>query len=253
MSRHSALLAGFVATFGAVASAVTYLAGNSWFGTGDIWTMLLWSLPLGFMLTGVTRLLSPWLTTAGALTRYAVLLPVGGLLGVVWSFFAALLLGGWIGAFSFPVFFCWVAGGLLGGLAAAWEGRRSSWPAAVLLATAVVVALLRLNAYAQAPEPRVRVVVKAGAANEEVQQVWTHVLGRPTGRPGEHSMLEGLSSVSASGLEGESAVLTVSFWKSLSQRERDSLVALIQQSPLVLRVDRVSSTDTSGVRPSVSY
>ncbi len=44
---------------------------------------------------------------------------IGVLTGVLWTFAAALILGGWIGAFSFPVLYCWAIGGLLGGLVAA--------------------------------------------------------------------------------------------------------------------------------------
>lgn len=253
VSRRPSWLAGLITVLGALGAAVLYLAGNAWFGAGDLWAMLFWSVLLGALLAIVVGPLSRRLAAAPTLWRYAALVPLGGLLGYLWTWVVALLLGGWIGAFSFPVLFCWVAGGLLGGVAAAWSGRPRSWPAALALGAAVAFALGQLNAYARAPAPRVRVIVKPGASAAEVDRVWTEVLGRPTGRPGEHDLLDGLSSVAASGQVGESAVLTVSFTKRTSRRQRDSLVALIRRSPLVARVDTVVPDDSVGIRPSVSY
>lgn len=251
MNRSSAWLAGIIAVLGAVGAALAYLASNAWFGAGDLSAMVIWSLPLGALLAVTAGVLSRRLIAVRALWHYVALVPTGAVVGYLWTLVAAVVMGPWIGAFSFPVLFCWVAGGMLGGIAAAWLARPQSWPAALLLAAILLVSLGRLNTYA--PESRVRVIVKPGATPEEVNRVWTEVLGRPTGRPGEHDMLPELSSVAASGSEGVSAVLTVSFWKSTSRRERDSLVALILRSPLVARVDSVPATDTLGVRRSVSY
>jgi hypothetical protein len=140
---------------------------------------------------------------------------------------------------SFPVLFCWVFGGVLAGIAAAWINHPRSWPTGLLLVGIALAALGRLNAYAQAPEPQMRVVVKPGATSDEVQRVWNEVLGHPTGRGNEHYMLREFSSVSAGGYEGESAILRVAIRKSTNQRQRDSLVALIRRSPLVVRIDTV--------------
>ena len=253
MLRRSTWLPGLTATLGAVGAAILYLAANEWFGAGDLSAMVVWSALLGLLVAAVVGPLSRRLERVASAWRYIALVPLGGVLGLLLTIGATLILGGWIGAFSFPVLFCWVAGGLLGGMAAAWSSRPGTWPVALGLVTVVALVLVRLNAYASAPEPRIRVIIRPGATPEEVQRVWTEVLGRPTGRTGEHDMLPGLSSVAASGNEGESAVLTVSFWKSTGQRERDSLVALIRGSPLVIRVDPVPEGDTSGVRTSVSY
>lgn len=253
MTRSSAWLGGLAALLGAVGAAVMYLATNAWFGVRDLWAMILWSMPLGVSVAVTTRALSRRFEAVPAPTHYLAFVLAGGLLGLLWTIIAGLSLDGWINAFSFPVLFCWVTGGLVGGIAAVCSSRRRTWPAALMLTGAVLLALGRFNAYAQAPEPRVRVVIKLGATPEEVQRVWEEVLGRPTGRPGEHDMLPGISSVAASRSEGESEILTVSFRKSLSRQERDRMVALIRRSALVARVDPVPPTDSSGVRSSVSY
>ncbi len=253
MSLSSAGLTGAISVLGAIGAAVLYLATNAWFGAGDLQAMLIWSLPLGLVMTVASHRLSRRLSNAGTSLRYATLMLSGGLLGFLWTVVATLLLGAWIGAFSFPVLFCWITGGFMGGIAAAWWSKRRTWPGALALVGIVVLALRWGYGYIQAPEPRLRIIVKPGATPTEVGYVWTHVLGRPTGRPDEHALLPELSSVAASGYDGESAILTVSFWKSVRRRERDSLVELIRHSPLIVRVNEVSTTDTTGVRASASY
>jgi hypothetical protein len=253
MGLSSRWVAGLGAVLGSVAGAVWYLAGNDWFGAGDLPAMLAWSMPLGLLEALFIGPAARRLRSSSGWLQYGVLVLLGGIVAVLWSLIAALLLGPWIGAFSFPVLFCWLAGGALGGVGAAAAANRRTWPVAVALAAAVVLALGQLSAYARAPAPRVRVVVRAEARPEEVQRVWTHVLGRPTGRGDEHSMLPGLQSVAAIGHEGESAVLEVSFRKGLSRAEREALVAQIRRSPLVARVDSVSSDEAPRVRISSDY
>jgi hypothetical protein len=244
---------GLVTLASALGIAIAYLTANHWFGSGDLTAMLLWSLPLAAAVAALTGRLTRSLTTTGALGHYVVLVPLGTLSGGLWTVCAAILLGGWIGAFSFPVLFCWVGAGVMGGITAAWLARPHSWPVAVVLILGLGLGIAQLNTYAQAPEPRIRVVVKAGATPDEIEQVWTDVLGRRTGRGKEHYMLPSLTSVAASGTEGNSSVLTVSFSKGTSKAERERVIAEIRHSPLVQRVDSVPASDSSGVRTSVSY
>jgi len=246
-------LVGGVTLSAAVGIALAYLAANHWFGSGDLTAMVAWSVPLAMAVAVLTARLTRSLGAAGTLRYYIVLVPVGALSGWLWALCAAVILGGWIGAFSFPVLFCWVGAGVMGGVTAACLARPQSWPVSVVLVLGLAFGLAQLNADARAPEPRIRVVVKAGATQDEVEQVWTDVLGRRTGRGKEHYLLPSLSSVAASGVEGKSTVLTVSFWKSTRTTERDRVIAEIRRSPLVQRVDIVPLSDSSGVRASVSY
>jgi len=135
------------------------------------------------------------------------------------------------------VLLCWVAGGLIGGLTAAWWMHPRSWPVAGLLIVLGSIVIVRVNEYASEPERAIRIVNKANAAAEEVDSVWMDVLGHRTGRGAEHSLLPSLSSVGAEPKEGTSPVPIAQFWSGASQRTRDSVIALITRSPLILRVD----------------
>lgn len=247
--RGRSFLAAAMAYAASVLAAVAYLASNSWFGSGDLPAMLVYSMPLAAAVYGVSQLLD----TKGPAARYIGALLLGPLLGFLLYVAAAALLGAWIMAFSFPVLFCWTFGGLTGLLVTAWLAQVRSWPVAGIVMLLAVGVLVKANAYARAPEPRVALYLKPQATAKEVQEVWEQVIGRPSKTGQGFDLPDGISAVGASGHVGDQAILTVSFGKHTSQRTRDSLIALIRQSPLVERVVPVPDSDTSGVRTSVSY
>lgn len=251
--HRSALPAAFIALLGSVAAAIAFLATNEWFGAGDLPGMVVWSLPLAGLIYVSFRPVVARLAAASPVWRYVVLVVLGGLLGLAWTVAAALLLGGWILAFSFPVLFCWISGGLVAGSVAAWRSERRTWPAAVVLVLLVIVALLRLNDYAQAPAPRVRVVLAPGTDNADEERFWREVVGRPGRRAGEFDLLDGISSVAATGHDAGRSVFTVTFRKSLDREERDSLIAQIRRSRIVGSLEVLPESDSSGVRVIPSY
>jgi hypothetical protein len=249
-----AAIAGLVAVAGAVLAAVGYLATNKWFGSSDLRGMVFWSIPLGVMVFGVVFLLRQALTRFAYGWQYMALVPLGALLGIGWGVAAAFILGGWIFAFSFPVFFCWLAGGLTGGVVAAWACAPRTWPLALALLALIGVGNVRLNSSAQAPPPRLRVYVKPHASRDEVQRVWDEVLGypRPSGQGG-HSLRAGIRSVGIIGYEDGSPVFTVSLPKRMGSTARESLLAFLRSSPLVVRVEIVPDDEPATIRPSVEY
>lgn len=253
MIRRPALLAAGTAWLAALAAAVSYLATNDWFGAGDLYGMVIWSIPLALLVALGAKLAGRWLTRWSPLVAYPAAVVLGGAMGLATFIGAALVLGPWLGAFSFPVLFCWLFGGVIGSLVVVWAGQRHTWPAAALLMLAAVGVLARANAYAQAPAPRIRVYAKANATSAEVQQIWTDVIGQPHPSGQGHTMLDGLSGASASGRDGPHEILTVSFRKSTSRARRDSIIAIIRRSPLVAKVEQVPPSDRSGVRVSVDY
>jgi peptidoglycan/LPS O-acetylase OafA/YrhL len=119
-----ALVAAIISIISAVAAAALYLSFNDWFGSGDLVAMFFWSLPLGALVWFAMRRAGPRFANRRPRAQSAALGAIGALTGFLWTFLAALILGGWIGAFIFPVLYCWTLGGLLGGLAAARVDRE---------------------------------------------------------------------------------------------------------------------------------
>jgi len=240
LSFRSRCLVGLATEFTAVAAAASYLAAHHGFGRGDLVAMAVWSLPLAVATPAVMSRVARRRTGGRAFSTFLLLVSAGLLIGGLWSLTAALLLGAWIAAFSFPVLICWVAAGVAGASSAATILYPRSWPAAAIVAGLIIVGVQRVNNYRPPPEAAIRVVLRPDATNAEVDSVWTTVLGRRMGRADEHSLLPSFSSVGGDTREGSSPVLRATFWRGTSDRTRDSVATEVRRSHLVLRVDLVS-------------
>jgi hypothetical protein len=188
------LVVGVTTMIAALGFATAYVATHDWFGRGDLAAMAIWSLPLSFAASGLMTALSARISRRSTGFAFAVLVPSGAILGVLWTLLAATILGGWILAFSFPVLLCWVAGGFLGGIAAALSIHPRSWPIAALLTLVGAVGILRIHTWASEPERAIRVVLKPMATEGEVDSVWINVLSRRTGRGDEHYFVPSINS-----------------------------------------------------------
>lgn len=99
--------------------ATVYVAWQHGFGSGDLTAMLVWSIPLGVL---TARLFAAVLGRLKGMTliRRAILLALAGVVTAVgWTIGLAVLLGGWLRAFSFPVGPIWVVSCALSGVFAA--------------------------------------------------------------------------------------------------------------------------------------
>lgn len=237
----------------AISLSAAYLAATEWFGAGDLRALVLWTAPLA-VLEGAWH---GWLTrnaSSRSAAVHAALSFIGGTaIGIVWCLAALLLLGPWLGALSFPVLVVWVAAAILGSAAAVWLTAPPTRAFVGVVAVLVLAGVGLTYRYALTPDPAVRVVVIANATDDEVAAVWKDVLGAHRAPPYENALLPELAGVTRSGYEDGSVVLTVTFWKSVSRAQRDSIVARIRASPLVLRVVPVTDSDSVGVRRSVSF
>lgn len=231
------LLIALATEVAAVASAASYVAVHQWFGRGDLAAMATWSSPLALGVAVVIPVVARRVSRLGIAPALLTLLGAGVMLGVLWTGAVAMILGGWIATFSFPVLVCWTAGGFFGGVTAVCLERPRSWRLAAAAGLVGVLGISRVDAYEPAPERAIRVILRPMATDDDVEKVWTTVLARRTGRGDEHTFLPSLSSIAASGREGSSPVLVATFWSGVSQRTRDSVVAEIARSPLILRVD----------------
>ena len=93
-------------------TAVAFLASRSWFGAGDLASFTFWSVVLSLPIIPISFLLGRLLARLGS--ALAILLAVlsGALLGYLATMLVWMMLGPWFGAFSFPVFYCWLAGAI---------------------------------------------------------------------------------------------------------------------------------------------
>lgn len=243
-----AIVAAFVAYVAALGSAVAYLATNEWFGASDLTAMAVYTAPLAALIFLFVR--TSWFQTRlTTVARYVVAAVAGLLVGMGWAVIVALLMGGWIMAFSFPVAICWMFGGVCGATAGAGLASPRTWLAAAVLLVLASLGVTHQFRYAQSPPPGIIVYLRSSATHEDVQSVWTEVLGFPTERG--HQLKDGISGVAAAGYSGDQPMLSVTFWKSTRRSRRDQLISEIRQSPFVERVEAWDSSEQPDVRSSV--
>jgi len=218
--------------------ALGFLAANDWFGAGDLVAMATWTMPLAGMLYISTQNAIRRLSHSSTFWRYVALMVVGGLTAASWTFLSSLLLGGSIGAFSFPVAICWTASGVFAGSAAAWNSSPNSWRTGVALMFCAAVLFAGLTMYTLVPERQVRVVMRPDSNRADEDRFWSEVVGRQEA-PGSsgHTLLDGLSGVGVSGSEQGRPVFTVTFRQHLSQNKVDAIVAQLRGVPFIARVE----------------
>jgi hypothetical protein len=145
VARNAAWRAGVWGILGTLAPALVDLSTSDWFGAGDLRALGFFTLPLLLILAisgvGLAK-------TLAQRPRWIALLlggTVGTGIGFLWTLANAWLLGGWFGAWSFPVLLCWTTGGALSQAAAATARPGGGWRRSALesgvylvLATAVL-------------------------------------------------------------------------------------------------------------------
>lgn len=93
------------------ATAIAHIGLNKGFGRGDFGPYLFWTTVFSLLLAALPGRAR---RVMEGRFRYVMAITGGGLAGLLWTIVVAYLLGPWFGAFSFPVLFCWVAGGVAG-------------------------------------------------------------------------------------------------------------------------------------------
>ncbi|HEX6576084.1 MAG TPA: hypothetical protein VF042_14040 [Gemmatimonadaceae bacterium] len=237
-SRRPAMVAAIAVELCSIGLALLFLAANDWFGAGDLSAMFVWTLPLAVLIHLTFERVLRRLPSGSKFRTHLTLVVVGGIAGFVWSVAAALMLGGWIAAFSFPVALWWLASAMFAGVVAAAVSDAKSWGMATVFTVAVVICGVALTNYASTPERQIRVVLSPASTQSDQDLFWNTVVGRSTGRSkGEHTLIDGIAGVGITGYERGQPVYTVSFRAHLSRDVSDSIIAEIRRSPLITRVD----------------
>ena len=83
----------------------------------DLSSFTFFTVPFTILISLALTQLSSHLQHGAA--KYLIVPLVGAVLGFIWTLFAAIILGPWFGAYSFPVIACWVLSGTAAGVAAA--------------------------------------------------------------------------------------------------------------------------------------
>lgn len=86
---------------------------QDWFGKGDTYAFVFWTLPLAIGLSVSGKTIVNLFRTSSFLLRLLLIILSAGLLSFAWAYCVALVLGPWMGAFSIPILYLWIGGSIL--------------------------------------------------------------------------------------------------------------------------------------------
>jgi hypothetical protein len=222
-------------------SAAGYVAVHNWFGVNDLYGFAFWSFVLALPAYPVLRIFDAKSGSWSAWWAYLAAIALGVLAGVASTVVVATILGGWIGAFSFPVFLCWLAGSLASFISCALVRRPRTWFAVLPAAVAPILLTIGLLRIIYAKPADLLIHVVPSATRQQVETIWSEVVGTPSPSGTGHWTLPGIQTVSRADGEGE-VRLRVGFVPGTSEERRAEIVARVLASPLVARTSDVPPT-----------
>jgi len=91
-------------------AAIVILYFQDWFGSGDTYSYLFWTIPLSIGIAFFGKSILNFFPAKNKLLRLLLILIVSLAISFGWVYSVYLILGPWINAFSIPVFLLWIIG-----------------------------------------------------------------------------------------------------------------------------------------------
>lgn len=151
---------------------IIVLIRQDFFGKGDIYAFLFWTIPLVVGLSVSGQAIIDIFKIKNPLLRRLLILFVSTLISAGWVYVVYLVLGPWINTFSFPIFYIWIFGNSVQLLFIDWslpksiEQKKISkvlirlllFPASLLLTLIIIFCLSFLKDYLTRPEKEIYLI-----------------------------------------------------------------------------------------------
>lgn len=229
-SRWHPLVAALLLAVVSWAVALAYVARYYWTDAGDLRSFALWCLLAAALACPAMRILQLRGTRMGSLLLLSIASLAGLAFGIAYTYLMALIVGGWIGAFGFPVLLCSIVGSVVGFLAVCVALRPRVWLAAGGLAVALPIAAAAVMAWRSQAPPDAIVYFTQGTTDEQIAHVWNEVLGVPTNRGTKP--LDGVQSMAAAG-DSTRRGIRLSFQPGTSEEPRAAILSRARSVPFV--------------------
>lgn len=242
LTRNPALLG--IVGFNAVSlgSAAAYLAGRNWFGAGDLVALVFWSLLLALLGYPILRVFDRWTGSWRIASAYLASAMFGLLAGLASISAIALLLGDWIGLFSFPVGLCLTAGSISAFVASTLARRPRSWPLALAAIGVPLVGVMAATGFISAQPADLLIHFKPGVSSEQIEEFVSDVLGVSSRDGRSHALLDGIQTVARADDDGE-ARIRIGFYPGTTVEHRIEIVRRVLESPFVARTSDLDATE----------
>jgi hypothetical protein len=234
-----AALAALVFVVVSLLAAALYVTLGAGVGRGDLRAFAFWCVVAAVAAIVPLRVFGRWSARSPSVWVLLAAPCSGVMLATVVTFVVASILGPWVGAFSFPILLCWIAGATAALLTSAVSTRRRLLPFALVLWPLSLAAVAFAVGITTSPEPPELLVLTApGTSPAEVEAVWHlfDVPGTPTPRGYNPEGIRGVSRL----VEGDAVGVRVGFHPGTDPARRAAVTSRAVASPLVAQVREVS-------------
>jgi len=104
------ILSAFLNLLVCLIGVVIILYRKDWFGSSDVYSFMFWTIPLVIGIAASGKIILNSIRLRNIFFKILCILLLAIVISFAWVYIIFLILGPWINAFSFPVFFLWSAG-----------------------------------------------------------------------------------------------------------------------------------------------
>lgn len=106
------ILSGLINILVCLILAIVILYFQDWFGSGDLRSLVFWTIPLAVGLIVSGRAILTLIRAKNQFLRLLLITFIAGIISFCFVYFVYMFLGPYINSFSFPVFYIWIAGSI---------------------------------------------------------------------------------------------------------------------------------------------
>ncbi|WP_340104180.1 hypothetical protein [Rhodohalobacter sp. 8-1] len=205
-------------------SAFIFVAQNDWFGSGDLSGFAFLVVLFSALTYPLLHFLHKKTTDKSLLISYGSALLTSIILTIFFILLLVLLLGPWIGAFSFPVLFCLLIGSSIASILTVYIGRPTTWFPAVISSLILPVTFYLLVSVFLAEPNQLRVTFSEQITYEELSTFTDSV-----------TKIDGVNGFRRVDGNGETRI-QIWFDSGLSDRKRSEIVSEFESKSFIIKL-----------------
>tara|TARA_R110000868_G_scaffold294140_1_gene554678 strand:- start:2298 stop:2999 length:702 start_codon:yes stop_codon:yes gene_type:complete len=193
-------------------SAFIHVAQNEWFGAGDLRGFAFWVVLFSTLIYPFLHFLHKKTTHKSLLISYGSALLTSFILTIGFILLLILVLGPWIGAFSFPVLFCLLIGTSISSILTVYISRPKTWFPAIVTSFTLPVLFYIIVTIQLAEPDQLLVTFREDITYEELSSFTS-----------SETNIEGVKGFSRVDANGETRI-KVWFHAGVSDKKRNEIV-----------------------------
>ena len=215
-------------------TAFLYVATNDWFGSSDLQPFAFWAFIFTIPAFPILLFLSNQIKENAKLKVFFWGIFATLTIFIVSILILLLILGPWVGAFSFPFAFCILFGASLGTAITILLKLKGAWLIAGSQAFTLPLLFLTMSYTLYAKPDNLIVHISEQASIEDINNVWGTLLNQEGAEPVDPIMKNNIQGIARVDKDGEIRLM-VSFHNGVRNKTIDTIIERIEAIDFVTR------------------